>query len=838
MTDQRSFPQSLPPTLGWAAKSQKRNTNLGKAQAALLLVAGLVAVSCGPVGSEAAENTDTVSQATHALLAPWKETDIGAVGVAGDSSNDGSTIAVYGSGADIWGTADAFHYVYQRLNGNTQVVVKVTSVLNTNAWAKAGVMIRENLDAGSRHASVFLTPSNGVAFQSRDTTNGTSISTNVTGVATPYWVKLARSGDQLTAFSSPDGASWTQVGTTRIIGMQPSIYVGVAATSHDNTRLGSATFTNFQLQAPPALFVVGNTTLNSGDAAALKRLQTLGYSVTVKAATAATSADANGKDLVVISSTVTSSDVNTKFTNVAVPVVTWENALLPSLGMTLGTSGTDFGTTSSQTSATIFTSACSRSTMYTSAVGYGDGCHDMSAGLSDTVPILTQAGTVSWGKPGANAVQIAYQPGSTNHAIVFGYDKGVAMPGLASAPSRRVFVYLSDSTASSWTGRGQSLFDNAIYWATRTHYSITKKVLHLNYNPTLTSQGNMLLSTYGSIHFAFTDPIQLMRDYLADITEASGGYVRWQLAVYPGIPATINQWIPITGPVQFNSPSFTEQNYIDAYNYAWTTGDYIGAGQRMPNGGNYAADYNAILDNFSVDAKLNAGEVDEVIVSGYAYAGIAESTTGGRTMYPLNGPYVYRNTPNFVLMGQSYERRLSEALENFGHRAEWTMAFHVYRSSSNETLPYNPCYWPTPNANCSTRVPTPQRDLWDRFTVVDGNLPGSAGIGAAHWAPNAENFDTDQYHWELTNFAYSMGDDWYYNYPNLVGSASRRLVNVEEWRPMAQDGEPGRAFKKWWYHHMPRVPGSYVDTNAANNGKLNNWWEYIVDFNRQPETQN
>ncbi len=62
------------------------------------------------------------------------------------------------------------------------------------------------------------------------------------------------------------------------------------------------------------------------------------------------------------------------------------------------------------------------------------------------------------------------------------------MPGLASAPSRRVFVFLSDTTASTWTAKGQSLFDNAVFWATRTRYSITKKILHLNYNPTLTAQ--------------------------------------------------------------------------------------------------------------------------------------------------------------------------------------------------------------------------------------------------------------------------------------------------------------------------------------------------------------
>ncbi len=559
----------------------------------------------------------------------------------------------------------------------------------------------------------------------------------------------------------------------------------------------------------------------------------------MKSAAASTSADANGKDLVVISSTINSGDVGSKFTNSAVPVLTWESALLDDLGMTQITSGVDFGTTSNQTNASIFTTACSRTTMYTAAVGYGDGCHDISAGLTGTFSLLRQSATVSWGKPGSAAQQIAFEPGNTNHALVFGYEKGAPMPRLAAAPARRVFVFLSDTSAATWTAKGQSLFDNAVFWATHTRYSITKKILHLNYNPTLPGQGNVLLSTYGNTHWFWNpDPIQLMKDYLADITEASGGYVRWKLAKYTDIPDTLNQWVPITGPEQFHSATFTDQDYLDAYDYAFTTRDFAGAGLRMPNGGDYSADVNRTLDDFSVDAKVNAGEVDEVIISGFAYAGQAESYSAGSTAYPINGPVVFRNTHNFVIMGQNYERQLSEALENFGHRTEWLLAFHTYRTTSNETLPYNPCYWP-PNAACGTRQPTPQRDIWDRFSVVDGNLTDQAGVGAAHWAPNAENRDTDEYRWDLTNFANSMGDDWYFNYPNLVGTSTRRLVNVEEWRPMAQDGEPGRAFKKWWYHHMPRVPGHYVDANnAGNNGKLNNWWEYIVNFNRHPETQN
>ena len=207
----------------------------------------------------------------------------------------------------------------------------------------------------------------------------------------------------------------------------------------------------------------------------------------------------------------------------------------------------------------------------------------------------------------------------------------------------------------------------------------------------------------------------------------------------------------------------------------------------------------------------------------------------GRNPYAINGGVYIRNTRNFVVMGQSYERRHSEALENYGHRVEWQVS-RAFVGEQN-TLPYHPCYWPDFDPSCGSRQPTPQRNIYDRFSVVEGNLPGGAGVGAAHWTPNALN-RTHEYRWDLTNTAFTMADDWQFNYPNLVGSTTRRLVNVDEWRPMAQDLEAGRGFKKWWYHHFPRVPGHYRDaTNPTNDGKLNNWWEYIVNFDNHPESR-
>jgi len=52
-------------------------------------------------------------------------------------------------------------------NGAVTLTARVVSVQNTSDWAKAGVMIRDTLDADSPHAMVVVTPGHGAAFQHR-----------------------------------------------------------------------------------------------------------------------------------------------------------------------------------------------------------------------------------------------------------------------------------------------------------------------------------------------------------------------------------------------------------------------------------------------------------------------------------------------------------------------------------------------------------------------------------------------------------------------------------------------------------------------------------------------
>jgi hypothetical protein len=180
---------------------------------------------------------------TTGLPSPWQAKDVGSVAAAGSAtSTSAGAFTVSGSGADIWGTADAFQFVSQPLSGDGQIVARVASIQNTNSWAKAGVMIRNDLTASAIHAALVVTPGNGVAFETRTQAGQITTYTGSTGVA-PVWLRLVRSGSTITASTSGDGVSWTAVGT-QTVALGSSVYVGLAVTSHADGTLCMATMDN------------------------------------------------------------------------------------------------------------------------------------------------------------------------------------------------------------------------------------------------------------------------------------------------------------------------------------------------------------------------------------------------------------------------------------------------------------------------------------------------------------------------------------------------------------------------------------------------------------------
>jgi len=183
------------------------------------------------------------------LPSPWSDQDIGAVGTQGRGSFLTGTFIERGSGADIGGSADAFHYIYQPLNGDGKIIARIVTQYNSDPSAKAGVMIRETLTAGSKYAAVVITPSTGISFQRRTATNGTTANTTATGsqIVVPYWLKLTRTGNSLATYYSSDGVTWTSAGSSSVT-MGSSVFIGLAVTSHS---VFNSTATIDQVNLPP-----------------------------------------------------------------------------------------------------------------------------------------------------------------------------------------------------------------------------------------------------------------------------------------------------------------------------------------------------------------------------------------------------------------------------------------------------------------------------------------------------------------------------------------------------------------------------------------------------------
>jgi hypothetical protein len=210
------------------------------------------AVFSNSLGSATSSAATLTVNAAATLPSGWHDVDIGSPGQRGSASATNGVFTVKGGGADIWNTSDQFNYAYRTLKGDGTVVARVTSQQNTDAWAKAGVMMRASTAANSTYAFAFLTPGNGAAFQYRTSAGAASGWTGQIAAAAPEWVKLVRSGSTVTGYASTDGINWTQLGSITI-SVGATVDVGLAVTAHNNSALSTATFDNVRVTLATAI---------------------------------------------------------------------------------------------------------------------------------------------------------------------------------------------------------------------------------------------------------------------------------------------------------------------------------------------------------------------------------------------------------------------------------------------------------------------------------------------------------------------------------------------------------------------------------------------------------
>jgi hypothetical protein len=209
----------------------------------------------------------------------WSTQDIGNTGIVGSACYNSATATfeLKGSGNDIGGSQDAFRFAYKTVVGDGEIVARVTDIDNINSNNKCGIMVRESLAEGSRYAFVCLTSNDGVIFQGRSATDGSSSEQSLAGIKAPYWLKLIVTGSIYTGYVSPDGFNWKQVGSVNAnCGNGLPVYAGLATTSHDDTRLATAHVDNFSTGGISELKLISFTgSLSLNQTVALEWITTL-----------------------------------------------------------------------------------------------------------------------------------------------------------------------------------------------------------------------------------------------------------------------------------------------------------------------------------------------------------------------------------------------------------------------------------------------------------------------------------------------------------------------------------------------------------------------------------
>lgn len=295
--------------------------------------------------------------------------------------------------------------------------------------------------------------------------------------------------------------------------------------------------------------------------------------------------------------------------------------------------------------------------------------------------------------------------------------------------------------------------------------TVRPRVLLVVHNPPVASAGGRRLSAI----FGWQDPGELVRQYIADLREASRGYLHYRL-----VERIDADWFP----VKRDGFRYTGESYLEA----WRSRRF-----HQPD----AIDYEAQVAAFDLLGRVGRDEIDEAWFMAFPYSGDWESTMAGQGAFWCNSPPV-PNTGHcavrFVIMAFNYERELGCMLENFGHRVESILS-RVWR--------HHP----------------PERNLWERFCRHEQAAPGRAECGNVHFAPNSER----DYDWGNRRLVWSGCDNWL-RFPRLDGPPRR--VSCADWG----NGDM-RLHHLWWLRRLPCAAGE-------TDGVLNNWWAYVVEPGR------
>ncbi|MBV9524326.1 MAG: hypothetical protein JOZ46_00770, partial [Candidatus Dormibacteraeota bacterium] len=215
------------------------------------MLAGLAASShngaaLGTIKFDTVSVSATSTEPAGVCPSAWTCADVGGATPAGTQGLSNGTWTVQGGGGDIWGASDQFHFISHAMAGDGTTSARVVSLGTTNAWSKAGLMLRLSSDPAAPYYAIMLTPQHGLVIQYR-TAQGATTSQVLAGTPTlPVYISITRTGTTFSASTSANGTAWTAVtgSSVSIPALTGSLLSGMAVTSHDTGNLITAVFDN------------------------------------------------------------------------------------------------------------------------------------------------------------------------------------------------------------------------------------------------------------------------------------------------------------------------------------------------------------------------------------------------------------------------------------------------------------------------------------------------------------------------------------------------------------------------------------------------------------------
>ncbi|NUQ24051.1 MAG: T9SS type A sorting domain-containing protein [Saprospiraceae bacterium] len=143
---------------------------------------------------------------------------------------------------------DVQRVVYQTLCGNSTIIARVTGLSPLQGWA--GIQMRESTSQGSRKFTVKTQLSTIIRREARANNFGPTNTLQIGVLLEHTWLRITRNGNTFTAWSSPDGATWTLRNTATFF-MAGCLQVGMFVESYNNLATTTATFDNVSVTGNP-----------------------------------------------------------------------------------------------------------------------------------------------------------------------------------------------------------------------------------------------------------------------------------------------------------------------------------------------------------------------------------------------------------------------------------------------------------------------------------------------------------------------------------------------------------------------------------------------------------